>query len=282
MKTKNFLYFLFALSIGILTAVSCEKDSERTADIAVMEDDAISELVFEDIYSEVEFALAEMESMLFDGIKKSELAVTCKTVTVEHPDDSILWPRTITIDYGDGCTGPNGVVRKGKIVTVVNNGKRALEGYSRTSTFIDYFVDDLQIEGTRVLTNEGKNDAGNIVFSEVLTGGKVTKPDGKVLSREFEREREWVTGFNTARFRFDDEYMVTGTTTGIDRKDRAFTRTITAPLHVKLSCRWIVAGTVLSQVEGLPEAILDYGDGECDRKATVTVGDVAKDILLHR
>lgn len=282
MKTKKLIYLLMAFSIFAFTIVSCEKEDGNSPVISTVEDDAISDLVFEDIFAEVDAAIDLMEGILAGGIKKSGSVVTCKTITVEHPDDSTFWPRTITVDYGEGCTGPNGVVRKGKIIITVSSGKFWLKGHTRTVTFEDFFVDGLKAEGTKVLTNEGSNESGNIYFLEVLTGGKVITPEGKEITREFERNREWVAGSNTPRIRIDDEYMITGSAMGIDRKERAYSRTITAPLHIKLTCRWIVSGTILFQTEGMPDAILDYGDGECDRKATVTVNEVTKDIILRR
>jgi hypothetical protein len=35
-------------------------------------------------------------------------------------------------------------------------------------------------------------------------------------------------------------------------------------------------------VEGRPDAILDYGDGECDRIVTITVGEETRTINLKR
>jgi hypothetical protein len=281
MKTKILIQVGIILFAGIFTFISCEKPSDKSPAETVAEDDAISEFLYDDIFAEVESAMDEMEFMIYEGGKKSAVP-GCKNVTIEFPGDSILWPRTITIDYGDGCPGPNQAIRKGKIIIVVNQGKFWFRGYSRTVTFDNYSVDDYKIEGTKVLTNTGKNDNGNVVFTEVLTGGKVTNPDGKELSREFERQREWVAGIATPRLRFDDEYLVTGTASGIDRKGRSYTRTIIEALQIKMNCRWIVAGTIAIQADELPEAILDYGDGECDRKATITVGEETREIVLRK
>ncbi len=282
MKTKILLLSILLITITAFTFVSCDKEQERSPVISTVEDDAIADVIFDDIFAEVESAIGVMEGSLYGGAKKSEEVIVCKTITVEHPNDSTIWPRTITIDYGEGCTGPNGVVRKGEIVIVVNMGRFWLEGFSRTITFVDFYLDDFKVEGTKVISNEGENDNDNIVFSVSLTGGKVIAPDGREITREVARQREWVAGSNTPWFRFDDEYMVTGQATGTDRKERAFTRTINSPLHLKLACRWIVAGSVLFETEDLPDALLDYGDGTCDRNATVTVDGVTKDILLHR
>lgn len=282
MRTKIHLLSFLLITITALIFVSCDKEQENSPVVSTVQDDAIAEVIFENIFAEVEDATGAMEVILYSGLKKSEEVVICKTITVEHPNDSTIWPRTITVDYGDGCTGPNGVVRKGKIVITVNQGRFWLEGFTRTITFVNYYHDNFKVEGTKVITNEGENENGNVVFSIVLTGGKVIAPDGREITREVTRQREWVAGDSTPWNRIDDEYMITGQATGTDRKGRAFTRTINSPLHVKLTCRWIVAGNILFQTANLPDALLDYGDGECDRKATITVGGSTVEILLHR
>jgi hypothetical protein len=77
-------------------------------------------------------------------------------------------------------------------------------------------------------------------------------------------------------------YEITGYTSGINRLLKEFTVTIQNPLVVKMNCRFIVQGTLLVQVEGRPDAILDYGDGECNNIATITVNGETKRIRLGR
>ncbi len=281
MKTKKFIYIVgILLSIGLFFT-SCEKNNDDTLNVSIAEDDALTDLIYEDVFIEVEEAMEEMEAMIYDGVKKSASMETCKVITVEHPDDSTFWPRTITVDYGEGCIGLNGRVRSGKIIVVVNRHPKNTD-YYRIVSFEDYFVDDYQIEGTKTITNEGLNDMDNMYYSVILEGGKVTTPEGKVMTKESSKIREWVAGMDTPRFRRDDEYMISGSASGINRNEVAFTRTITSPLHVALNCRWIKSGTVEIEAEDRETAILDYGDGTCDRFATVTVGEKVKTINLHR
>ena len=56
----------------------------------------------------------------------------------------------------------------------------------RTLTFDNYYVNGAKVEGTTVVTNTGLNNNSNVVFSVVLTGGKITFSDGKFIEREFE------------------------------------------------------------------------------------------------
>ena len=111
MKTRKLFYTIgIMLSVGLFFT-SCEKDNLGSVDVSVAEDDALTDLIYEDAFFEVEEAMEEMESMIYDGVKKSASMETCKVITVEQPDDSTFWPRTITVDYGEGCTGINGRIR---------------------------------------------------------------------------------------------------------------------------------------------------------------------------
>lgn len=276
---RNFLIAGMMITPALLFT-ACEKDEDKTPEVINAEEEALSSLIFDDVYAEVEDAMEFMEGAIYDQ-KKSAVSVTCKTITVEHPDDSTFWPRTVTIDYGEGCVGPNGRVRKGKIITVVN-GRYRDEGYFRTSTFEDFYIDGFKVEGTKTVENMGFNEAQNIWFEVKLTGGKVTSPEGNVTTREFERIREWVSGYSTPRFRADDEYMVTGIASGVNRKGQTYTNTITIPLQIALNCRWIKSGAIEMVVGDRSEVVLDYGDGACDNQASVSYNGKTWNIKLHR
>lgn len=277
MKTK---FLIIPSLIALLFLNSCDKSSDNSIKVVTAEDDALSELLFDDVFSEVDDAMAFMEDIIYSESKKSADANLCKTITIETPDDSTQWPKTITIDYGDGCTSPNGITRSGKIITVVN-GKYVNEGFSRTTNFDNYYVDGYKIEGERSLVNEGFNDNGNLYFTVTLINGKITNSEGEVRTKEFQRIREWVAGYDTPRLRIDDEYMITGTANGVNRNGEAYSKIIIEPLHVARSCRWILSGVVEMSL-GDKSLSLDYGDDTCDRIATVTIDDETKEIILHR
>ena len=70
---------------------------------------------------------------------------------------------------------------------------------------------------------------------------------------------------------WDDVYLISGTESapiafGID-----FTATITDPLRRELDCRWPTSGTRVISTADHPDREIDFGDGECDNIATVTV-----------
>jgi len=279
MKTK--IFFMIA-ALAILSFTSCDKqtDIDQTS-IDLASDDAVSDAIFDDVFSSVDNADIMLDNFMKGGFSKAAPVDSCPLVTIDHPDDS-NWPKTITIDFGTLCTGLYDNTRSGKIITVVT-GPRLSVGSKKTVTFEDYYVNGIKVEGTKVIENMGYNNNQNMVFAVSLTGGMLTLPTGKTIERSFSHEREWIAGFLTKNIS-DDECFITGSATGVTIKGVSFENTITSALYWKRACRFIVSGVVRIEREGFEAVDLNYGDGECDAKATLTMGEQTKEILLkfHR
>lgn len=267
-----------------MTLSSCKKDmsllEKSTIDLA--DDDAVSEAVFEDVFNSVDNATISLDDAMKNGETKAVFLVadSCPAILVSHPSTGI-WPKTITIDYGTGCTGYYDNTRSGKIIIEVT-GPRREEGSKRTVLFDNYFFNGIKVEGTKVFENLGLNANNNFVISVTLNDGKLILPDGKTLERESEHNREWVAGFMTPN-KWDDECLVTGSASGRNAEGISYLRTITNPLHWKRVCAFIVSGVVKFERDGKEPFELDYGTGECDNKAVVSRGGESKEIQLrHR
>jgi len=266
----------------ILSFISCQKDTSAVeqAGINIADDNAVSDAVFEDIYSTTDNADIILDQMGKSGSSKSMevLADSCPTVTVTHPETGI-WPKVVTVDFGEGCAGLYDNSRSGKIIIVVT-GPRLEVGSKRTITFENYYFNGIKVEGTKVVENTGYNDSQNLVCSVSLTGGKLTLPDGRFIERSFEHQREWIAGLLTRNI-WDDECLVTGTASGTTLEGVAYTNTITTALDWKRACFFIVSGVVKIQREGKEDVEINYGTGDCDAKAVVTRGGESKEILLR-
>ena len=81
----------------------------------------------------------------------------CVTVTDSGED---VDPRTLILDFGEGCTGPGGVTRSG-IIEIVLTGDMSEIGSVRTTTFDNFQVHNMTLTGTRIFTNVGPNDEEN-------------------------------------------------------------------------------------------------------------------------
>jgi len=73
-------------------------------------------------------------------------------------------------------------------------------------------------------------------------------------------------------------YSITGSASGTTGTGTHFTVSITSPIIVKLSCWFespskpgLVQGTLQITPDGKPVRTIDYGSGDCDNTATITV-----------
>lgn len=273
MKATKLFLSVFLLAIFF---TSCEKteDANELVSTKAVQEEAIADILWNTIDADVDYASELMNNKGYKSVTD-----TCPMIIVDHPD-SVFFPRTITIDYGDGCETWHGRVKSGKIVIHIS-APMHLEASVRTVTLENYYIDNHLIEGTKVLTNKGFNDSGNMNWDVVLSGGKITFPDGSVSLREMTHNRELVAGIDTPFYWWDDEYHITGVATGTNIDGVSYVNTITKPVLYKTVCRFPVSGTVDMVITDLGTLIFDYGDGDCDNEATVTYGDQVWTILLR-
>lgn len=279
MKTK--IFFLIA-ALLMISLSSCKKESaldQSSVDLA--DDDAVSNAIFDDIFNTIDYADIMLDALQKGESSKSDLDImlsdSCPSVTITHPEDNI-WPKTITIDYGTGCTGFYENTRSGKIIITIT-GPRRETGSQRSVTFDEYYINGIKVEGAYSLETIGFNDNQNFVIEATLTGGKLTLAEGQTIERSFEHQKEWIAGFNTINI-WDDECLVTGTATGVNINGVSYTRTITSALHWKRVCRFLVSGVVKIERQGMEPFEIDFGTGECDAVAVVTMGDESREITL--
>ena len=69
----------------------------------------------------------------------------------------------------------------------------------------------------------------------------------------------------------DDLYTLRGSSAGITVTNQAFTIVITTPLVWNVSCSHIVSGAFDLTPAGEVTRTVDFGNGDCDAIATVTV-----------
>jgi hypothetical protein len=282
MKTIKTCYVIFLIFAGTFLFVSCEKNDKKVTDqdIEMADDEAIVTLMFDQAFNETDLALEQLEYNWKHPAGLKSILDTCPVIYVDH-NDSTYWPKTVTIYFGSAsCEGPFGNIKKGMIIITITD-RYLKQGSVRTVSFEDFYINDFKVEGTKTVTNEGRNDDGFMYFSVELAGGKVTTPAGKLITHEFSRTRIWIEGEQTPRWRLDNKYLIEGEASGINRFGISYTRTITTPLLVAASCRWIMSGIIEIQPEDHSLILLNFGDGECDNVGTITVNGETKEIKLR-
>jgi hypothetical protein len=213
-----------------------------------------------------------------EGTDGMDSTTHCYNVTVS-PVTPGLFPKTITIDFGTGCTGRDGHTRRGKIITVYT-GKMKLAGSKATTTFDGFYFDSIKVEGTHIIENNSTDT--NLVFTLTLQNGKLTAPSGDYVA--VNRTHTWTQIAGGATHQpADDVFKVTGSSDGTVQVlglTFQWTTDIIQPLVRKFTCPWFVSGQV-KITHDTHTAILDYGNGSCDNQATLTVGTKVYNITLR-
>ena len=252
---------------------SCNKE-ETSNEINTAEDMTL----IEDVLNSIEETVDETTFGLTGDIELETRVNPCVEITSTAPLGE--FPNTFTLDFGDGCEGPNGRIRKG-IMTIEITDQMENDGAARTVTFTDFYLDNVQILGSRITTNTGVNDAGQQTFSREIVGIQLIFPNGDVASRDASHLLTYLEGFDT-QARWDNIVSITGTSSGVSRAGVTYSSVIVEQLIKRANCRWITEGIREITRDG-QTASLNYGDGACNRAAVVTFEDgTTKEINLYR
>ncbi len=300
MKTTNRLTQwlpLFALA-AVMTVTGCKKETSVTATddipqeevaatVTTANDDAQAEAQYDDVFNITASVSAEdagedigmgtnVSGLGEMGTPLSPSTQRCFTVTVV-PNIPGVFPKTVTIDFGNGCLGRDGKFRKGKIVSIFTN-KMRVPGAKVSTTFVGYHVDSFHIEGTHITENTSTSN---------MQGLQVKVIDGQITNTNTGKWRKWnstknilqTEGNGTPNFPLDDVYKITGNAAGSNSLGHTWSSMIVEPLIKKFSCRWIVKGTV-HITRNNRQVLLDYGNGNCDNLAILYINGVGHVITL--
>jgi hypothetical protein len=276
MKKITFITGLAVFAVFAIWMTGCKKDTIKLEDSNLSQDDAYAESTFENVSDMADEAYDIGSGNNLKALPGNKIFLSdCATVSL----DTISAPKVLTIDFGDtNCLCLDNKYRRGKII-ITFSGRYRDPGTVITHTFENYYVNNNSVEGTKIVTNMGENDNGNFYFT-IEVQGIIQKEDGSTFTWNSSRVREWIEGSDT-HTRWDDVYLVTGTANGTRPNGLTWEREIIIPLRVELTCHFIVSGSIEMRPEDRPVRLLDFGNGECDNEATVTVNGEVYTIYLH-
>ncbi|MGG9971273.1 hypothetical protein ACQ33O_05695 [Ferruginibacter sp. SUN002] len=183
----------------------------------------------------------------------------------------IGFPKTIVVDFGAGTTGPHGVVRSGKINIVLSDSVRKT-GSTAVMTFDNYKVNGLKVEGTYTWTNTSTISTKS--WSREVVNGKITNNAGIYWKHSGIKYVTQIEGGDTPFNLADDKFSITGNHKIMNMLGRERTVTILTALIKANSCEHISQGSIKLQGP-LHYAVIDYGAGTCDDKATISIDGLA-------
>lgn len=281
MKARNLLFLMLLVSFGFIFSSCTEDDDLRNDRISSEEIDAISD----DSYSEG--AIDEAGNYVDDafeyapengGKTMADSARYCATVS----HDTVT--NLIVLDFGTaGCVGVDGKTRAGKIeISYTGKFARDFRG-SRTVTFKSYAVEGNTLLGSINYSQVTANESEKSRTSTVTVSNLVLNfADGTNYSLENRQKTRKV-------YLEDRKVEIYGTSNGTNRFGKTFSTTVASstPLLFGNGCSIVgnphpVAGIKVIERQDRPTITVDFGDGECDRKAVVSNGTNSKEITLRR
>lgn len=272
MKRTSLIIATGLMMMAAISFTSCQKDDEQDPIITQAAEDSDVDSYFDDVMTEVD------ELTLVGDSKDSEMMFASLTGTGTRTRKT-SWDgncRIDTVTYNE-YVNPNARYERVKngIIAIRTCGQYNGSEFERTITFKNFTINGNRIEGTKVVRKTAE-----YTYQISLTNGKITFTDGTTYTRTMERTRTWANGYNTPYFVWDDVYTLEGTATGVNRKGYTYTHQIKSALMFKLACRWVVQGIVDITV-GDKQASIDFGNGECDNLAYVTVNGKTYEVQLR-
>lgn len=271
---KPSILFLFAFVTFAFSSCESLNETLPAPDLSVVEENTEANMAFEDLDNITLTVLSNsgLSARTNVNVPSSNL---CEGALVTIDEET----KKITVDFGEGCTSSNGMSRKG-IINLAYTGNLLLTGAKVTTTFDGYEVNGKAIEGTRTIINKGVNGETNTINLEVtIQNAKVTWSDGKFLTLTSDQLRDLKLGTQG-----EYETSVTGTANGTSRSGFEYTSSISETLVYAKNClesgvAFPLTGIIEYQFRGI-ESSIDYGDGECDKSATIFYPNGSKELIL--
>lgn len=260
--------YAFALTLAVAFS-SCDRqnelgqgtdlEEEQTLEYASVGEEASDDVL--EVAYETEVELKNSES--------GRRASSCADVTNDKVN------KIITIDFGDGCIGPHGRERSGKIF-IKYSSEVGDSTANRIITFENFFVNNKGVTGTIELKDISENNEGYLQSVKRLIDLKITFSNGEYIVFNGSRTREWMEGRGDGD-PSNNVFRITGEISGTSSTGRSFTNEITTPIIADWSC---AAEGNFARVSGVVEMtnlggyvkrkrIVDYGDGTCDNVITI-------------
>lgn len=266
---KKFPFFSLAL-MGLVLLASCSKERDEDGQGSIAQTDELSRSVDAGIETLADAIVFRSDS---DEVSLPE----CVVITDSGAD---VYPRLVTLDFGEGCTDAWGRTRTGLMHLSISASWTEV-GSLREVTFEDFTVTRpfqtvaIGVEGVRQLERLEPGEEGESRFARSINT-VLTHPEF-VVNREFAGVRRWIAGEGDPEA--DQMWGLTGSGSHT-RNGLARSRTVIEELILDGTCGETVSGVVEIDRPVLEDGVMDFGDGACDGTATLTIGSEVYSIDL--
>jgi hypothetical protein len=194
----------------------------------------------------------------------------CLDIIHHENEDGAFYPFRLTFDFGEeNCEFPAGFFKRGKIHFYLSDDWQT-DGAVKIFEFEDFYINEINIYGTKTFTNTGYNEEQHLTWQIDIADAGIKDTLGNEKTWNATLYAEFIEGsFKSTNCHYS--YVITGSGTGTDN-GVAYSAEITIPLLFEFGCWYPKSGEMTIEIGG-QTVIIDYGDGECDDKATMQIGD---------
>lgn len=237
-----------AMAAVLLLTYSCSKDNDTpNEDEELTATELKTILETDDAAGSVDTVLADLYLNDNTGAKGSN---DCFAAEYTDTGFSVVFENCVL----NGSDNVNGTLT----VTYAEEGESA----TFTATYTEFFVGDIELNGTRSYSVDGNEEQGSYSFS-VTSDMTATMPDGSSISEN---------GTKTFGFTFGDSLETTTFTIAgnwtVEVDGNTYSVEVANTLEGNFSCGYLTSGIMDVNKNGL-EVSVDFGDGSCDDIVTV-------------
>lgn len=263
---------MIALSFVAGITNSCNRDETN-----MMETAATQEMV--EAESTADIVTDDNSDVAMDFATTFETTFASKSASLHHPNypcasitissTNGTFPKTMTVDFGTGCTDARGITRKGKIIIRMTD-RLYVPGASVSVNHDNFYVGGKKVEGEMILSNI-TTDPAVPAFRKQVVNGKITHENGSFFTFSSSRKHKMIAGVSTPNV-WDNVWEIYDGTRSVARSNGTYLTSTISPQNNLIknnACRFISQGSVIlkgSKIDG----VLDFGNGNCDNSATFT------------
>lgn len=265
---KAAMAFLFLAAIVVTT--SCKKDGSiiDSFNSQTTKDESAAESEFNEI---LQLAEEAVDSAMLQTWPATTLSIaSCAIANIDTVNN------TITIDFGtSGCLGADGRTRSGKII-INYLGYYREPGSSISIVFDNFTIDGNSVSGEISYKTLNRDANNHLKIVTTISNGMVQLSNGNNIQYNTSRTVTWVEGELTGDL-YDDVFETIGGSNGISSLGLSFSMNIIEPIVSKSACwnqyiYYPVSGIKQILLYALEPRTIDFGNGNCDKEVTITVG----------
>ena len=282
MNRKSLFLCALTVTLLIVIAYACKKESSQNQTSAIVDNPT---LVANNVEKNAVIAISTFEGInemaqvgfISNNLKAGNISFgSCPTISVNYT----AAPYSITLDWGTECTGIDGAKRTGKI-EISLNGIMNVANNVATMKIENYVVDGKKVTGTTKITSAGPNPGNGWPRYDILTEGKIEFADKSILSYRYDGVTLQSEGSATPLVLADDVWRTeVHSASGVNQDGSTWTAKSTKVMIKKGDCKWYNSGTFEIIPSKGDKITIDFGNGTCDNKATMTKDSVTTEITL--